>query len=139
VISTFELSAVSCQQSVKGKKMKFEDMEIWKRSARLSAELYKSFTDCRDFGFSNQITRSGLSIPSNIAEGAERGSKKDFIRFLQYAKASCGELRTQIYIGIDIGYIEQALGRVWINETKEISAMLVGFIKSVEKQLITDD
>jgi len=119
--------------------MKFEDMEIWKRSARLSAELYKSFTDCRDFGFSNQITRSGLSIPSNIAEGAERGSKKDFIRFLQYAKASCGELRTQIYIGIDIGYIEQALGRVWINETKEISAMLVGFIKSVEKQLITDD
>ncbi len=118
--------------------MKFEDMEIWKRSARLSAELYKSFADCKDFGFRDQITRSGLSVPSNIAEGSERGSKKDFIRFLQYAKGSCGELRTQIYIGIDIGYIESIQGKAWINETREISAMLVGFSKSIEKQLVTE-
>jgi len=102
--------------------MKFEDMEIWKRSARLSAELYKAFSDCKDFGFKDQITRSGLSIPSNIAEGSERSSKKDFMRFLQYAKGSCGELRTQ----------------TWINETREISAMLVGFIHSIEKQLNTE-
>jgi len=118
--------------------MKFEDMEIWKRSARLSAELYKSFSDCKDFGFRDQITRSGLSIPSNIAEGSERSSKKDFIRFMKYAKGSCGELRTQIYIGIDIGYIEQTQGKEWLNETREISAMLVGFINSVEKQLDTE-
>jgi four helix bundle protein len=118
--------------------MKFEDMEIWKRSARLSAELYKALADCKDFGFRDQITRSGLSIPSNVSEGSERGSKKDFIRFLQYAKGSCGELRTQIYIGIDIGYIEQAQGKTWVNETREISAMLVGFINSIEKQLITE-
>lgn len=118
--------------------MKFEDMEIWKRSARLSAELYKALADCKDFGFRDQITRSGLSIPSNVSEGSERGSKKDFIRFLQYAKGSCGELRTQIYIGIDIGYIEQTQGKTWVNETREISAMLVGFINSIEKQLITE-
>ena len=118
--------------------MKFEDMEIWKRSAKLSAELYRSFADCRDFGFKDQITRSGLSIPSNIAEGSERSSKKEFIRFLQYAKGSCGELRTQIYIGIEIGYIEQNRGKAWLNETREISAMLVGFINSLEKQLKTD-
>lgn len=85
--------------------MKFEDLEVWKRSVRLSSELYKSFTDCKDFGFKDQITRSGLSIPSNIAEGSERSSQKDFIRFLHYAKGSCAELRTQIYIGIEIGYI----------------------------------
>jgi len=85
--------------------MKFEDIEVWKRSARLSAELYKFFVGCNDFGFRDQITRSGLSIPSNIAEGSERDSKKDFIRFLQYAKGSCGELRTQVYIGMDIDYI----------------------------------
>lgn len=118
--------------------MKFEDMEIWKRSARLSADLYKSFADCRDFGFRDQITRSGLSIPSNIAEGSERGSKRDFIRFLQYAKGSSGELRTQTYIGMDIGYIEQVQGKAWVNETREISAMLVGFINSIEKQLNTE-
>jgi len=118
--------------------MKFEDMEIWKRSARFSAVLYKSFADCKDFGFRDQITRSGLSIPSNIAEGSDRSSKKDFIRFLQYAKGSCGELRTQIYIGIEIGYIKQPQGKAWVNETREISAMLVGFINSIEKQLNTE-
>ncbi len=118
--------------------MKFEDMEVWKRSARLSAELYKHFAGINDYGFRDQITRSGLSISSNIAEGSERGSKKDFIRFLQYAKGSCGELRTQIYIGIDIGYISQEKGKSWIQETRELSAMLVGFINSIQNQLKTD-
>jgi four helix bundle protein len=119
--------------------MKFEDMEIWKRSSRLSAKLYKSFVDCRDFGFKDQITRSSLSVPSNIAEGSERGSKKDFVRFLKYAKGSCGELRTQIYIGMDIGYITPYQGKEWLSETREISAMLVAFINSIEKQLIAEN
>jgi len=118
--------------------MKFEDIEIWKRSARLSAELYKAFSECRDFGFKDQITRSGLSIPSNIAEGSERSSRKDFIRFLHYAKGSCGELRTQVYIGMEIGYIEKNQGKTWLNETRELSAMLVSFINSIQKQLTTE-
>jgi four helix bundle protein len=118
--------------------MKFEDMGIWKRSARLSAELYKHFSGCNDFGFRDQITRSGLSVPSNIAEGTERGSKKDFIRFLQYAKGSCGELRTQVYIGMDIGYIAKDQGKLWVNETRELSAMLVAFINSLHNQLNTE-
>ena len=118
--------------------MKFEDMDIWKRSARLSAELYKHFSGHSDFGFRDQITRSGLSVPSNIAEGTERGSKKDFIRFLQYAKGSCGELRTQVYIGMDIGYIANEQGNKWVNETRELSAMLVAFINTLQKQLITE-
>ena len=118
--------------------MRFEDMEIWKRSARLSAELYEALSTCRDFGFRDQITRSGLSVPSNIAEGSERGSKKDFIRFLHYAKGSCGELRTQVYIGMKIGYISNDQGSMWIQETQELSAMLVSFINSLQNQLITD-
>jgi len=119
--------------------MKFEDIEVWKRSARLSAELYKHFAGINDYGFRDQITRSGLSIPSNLAEGVERGSQKDFIRFLQYAKGSCGELRTQIYIGIDIGYISQDKGKLWIQESRELSAMLVGLINSIRNQLQTDN
>lgn len=112
--------------------MKFEDLGVWKRSSRLCAEIYKHLREVKDFGFRDQVTRSALSIPSNIAEGVERGSQKDFARFLQYSKGSCGELRTQIYIGIEIGYINPALGKIWIQETKELSAMLVGLIKSVK-------
>ncbi|MEN8263040.1 MAG: four helix bundle protein [Nitrospirota bacterium] len=110
--------------------MKFEDLGVWKRGARLSADIYKELVQIKDFGFKDQITRSGLSIPSNIAEGIERGSNKECVRFLQYAKGSCGELRTQIYIGIDIGYIDPVTGKQWIKETREISAMLVGLIRS---------
>ncbi|MBB3140778.1 four helix bundle protein [Halomonas organivorans] len=108
--------------------MDFEKLQVWKRSARLSAELYKSMRDLRDFGFKDQITRSGLSVPSNIAEGMTRGTAKDKRHFLLIAKGSCAELRTQIYIGIDIGYIEKVSGNRWIQETREIAAMLSGLI-----------
>ena len=114
---------------VSEKVLKFEDLDVWKRAARLSAEIYKEMNSLRDFGFRDQLTRSGLSIPSNIAEGLERDSQKDAISFFTYAKASCGELRTQIYIGMDIDYVDKNTGRHWIKETKEISSMLVGLIK----------
>lgn len=112
--------------------MKFEDLEVWKRSARLSAEIYKELKSLKDYGFKDQITRSGLSIPSNIAEGMERATSKEKMRFLDIAKASTGELRTQIYIGMEIEYINNKPGKHWINETKEISAMLVGLINSLK-------
>ncbi len=104
--------------------MNFEDLDVWKRSRQLSADIYKHLRSLKDYGFKDQITRSGLSIPSNIAEGFERGTQKECIAFLSYAKGSCGELRTQIYIGWDIGYIEQQTGEHWLKETKEISLML---------------
>ena len=109
--------------------MRFEDLEVWKRSAALSAEIYITMKGLRDFGFKDQITRSSLSIPSNIAEGIERGSGNEVMRFCLIARGSCGELRTQIYIGMKIGYIEATSGSIWIKETSEISAMLSGLIK----------
>ena len=101
-----------------------------KRSDRLSANIYKELRELKDFGFKDQITRSGLSVPSNIAEGFERESQKQALIFLSYAKGSCGELRTQIYIGMEIEYIDKHLGSQWINEANEISAMLSGLIKT---------
>lgn len=77
---------------------RFEELDVWKRSARLSADLYKAMADLKDFGFRDQITRAGLSIPSNLAEGYERNSDKELANFLNYAKGSAGELRTQVYI-----------------------------------------
>jgi four helix bundle protein len=112
---------------------RFEDLNAWKRSARLSAELYKYFQTSKDYGFRDQITRSGLSIPFNIAEGYERDTAKDRSKFLTYAKGSCGELRTQIYIGIEIGYIDKEQGNKWVQETLELSKMLYGLMKYLSK------
>jgi four helix bundle protein len=109
--------------------MSFEDLTVWKRSARLSATLYQRTKDLRDFGFRDQLTRAGLSIPSNIAEGYERDSSREKARFLAIAKGSAGELITQIYIGIEAEYIDRELGLQWISELKEISAMLGSLIK----------
>ena len=109
--------------------MKFEDLEVWKRSSQLSVEIYKKLSTLKDYGFKDQITRSGLSVPSNIAEGFGRVGDKEKRNFLNYAKGSCAELRTQIYIGIKIGYIDSKNGNCWIKETEEISAMLTGLMK----------
>ncbi|MBW5798975.1 four helix bundle protein [Halomonas elongata] len=114
--------------------MNFERLEVWKRSARLSAELYKALVNLRDFGFRDQITRSGLSIPSNIAEGMSRRTKKDKSHFLVVARGSCSELRTQVYIGMDIGYIGEQQGRLWLQETREISSMLHGLLITLDDE-----
>jgi four helix bundle protein len=110
--------------------MRFEDLEVWKRSARLSAEIYNSMKACNDYNFRDQLTRACLSIPSNIAEGFERNSTKECIKFLSYSKGSCGELRTQIYIGMEINYIGSDIGKKWIAEAKEISSMITGLMKT---------
>ena len=94
--------------------------------------IYNALSQLRDYGFKDQITRSGLSIPSNIAEGMERNSKKETLNFISYAKGSCAELRTQIYVGMKIGYVKRETGTIWILETKEISAMLIGLEKSIK-------
>ena len=113
--------------------LRFEDLDVWKRAVALSVDIYKELYQLKDVGFKNQITRSGLSIPSNIAEGFERTSKKESMNFLSYAAGSCGELRTQIYIGLEIGYINGSKGQEWLQETNEISAMIKGLIKTRRK------
>lgn len=110
--------------------MKYEDLDVWKRSVRISIEIYQQLKELRDYGFKDQITRSGLSVPSNIAEGFDRISNKECVTFLSYAKGSCAELQTQTYIGIEIGYIDRTVGEKWLKETEEISKMLGGLINT---------
>ena len=88
----------------------------------------------KDFGFKDQITRSSLSIPSNIAEGMERSTEKEKARFLEIARGSVAELKTQIKIGIEIKYINKETGEQWLKETKEISAMLIGLTRSLKSK-----
>jgi len=112
--------------------MNFERLNVWVRSKDLSVAIYRQLSDLRDWGFKDQITRSGLSVPSNIAEGMVRASAKEKFRFLNIAQSSCAELRTQVYIGRDIGFIPADVAQYWIDETLEISAMITGLVKSLK-------
>lgn len=76
----------------------FEELEAWKRSAKLAADINIAIQNHSNYALKDQISRSAISVPSNIAEGSERDSTKDFIRFLRISKGSCAELRTQLYI-----------------------------------------
>ena len=104
--------------------MRCESLDVWKRSCRLSVDVYKAFATCKDYGFKDQITRSSLSIASNIAEGFEKDSDKEKQRYIEISKGSSAELITQIYIGIEIGYIDKPQGFIWIKELKEILRIL---------------
>ena len=115
--------------------MKCEKLDVWKKSMTLSADVYKTLSECRDFGFKDQITRSGLSIPSNIAEGMEKESVKEQIRFLDIAKGSAAELITQTYIGIDISYIDTTEGTKWVQETEHILSMLTNLQKTLYSRM----
>lgn len=76
------------------RQLDFEKLDVWKRSCRLSYEVYKELNDCKNFGFKDQLTRSALSIASNIAEGEEGETANESARFLYIAKGSAGEAIT---------------------------------------------
>ncbi len=114
--------------------MKCEKLDVWKKSARLSSNVYKAFKECKDYGFKDQITRAGLSIPSNIAEGMEKESLKEQARFLDIAKGSAAEFATQTYIGMDIGYVEKEEGKSWVEESNHILSMLSNLQKSIREK-----
>lgn len=115
-----------------GAGMRFENLYVWQRGTALCVEMYRYFAGHRDFGFKDQITRSALSVPSNIAEGFERFSTKERARFWSYAKGSVGELRTQIYIGQQIGYITEEMAGRWLSESEQLSKMLAAMIKGIQ-------
>jgi four helix bundle protein len=115
----------------------FEDLEVWQRSCRLAVEIFEEFRSCDFINLKNQIERSALSVPSNIAEGAERGGTKEFSQFLKIAKGSCGEFRTQLYIASKLKVLESKKFKPLIAESREISAMIEGLRKSVTKPKTT--
>lgn len=113
--------------------MNFEKLDVWKASALLSAELYIEFKDLKDWGFKDQVTRSGLSIPSNIAEGMSRLSISEKKRYLNIAYSSAAELKTQIWIGQKVDYVDKETGSKWIKQLDTIAKMLTGLSKTLTK------
>jgi len=111
----------------------FENLEVWKRACRLSVRIYEILKDCRDFSLKDQMCRAAVSIASNIAEGAERDSKKEFVRFLHISKGSAAELRTQVYIATKIGLIDSEAHKELVTELVVLSKMLHQLATSIKK------
>ena len=111
--------------------MRCINLDVWKIACRLCVDVYKEFRDLKDFGFKDQITRSALSVASNIAEGVEKDSKKEIMRFLGYSQSSCAELTTQIFIAIEIGYLDKKKGFEWIDKLDKILKMFENFKKTL--------
>jgi four helix bundle protein len=107
----------------------FEDLEVWKRSARLAVSILELIDPVKRYALRDQMARCCISVPSNIAEGAERESDREFRRFLAIAKGSAGELRTQLYIGIKAGIFSTEAATPLIQEAKEIASMIEGLRK----------
>lgn len=104
--------------------MPFEDLEVWKKSCRLTVNLYELLKNSRDFGIRDQMIRAALSIPSNIAEGCDRKSVPEFKRFINIAKGSAAELRTQVYIAKAVKILGRKEAIDLLTELKSISKML---------------
>ena len=111
----------------------FEELDVWNRSCDLAVRVYEVLDGCKDFGLKDQMTRSSVSVASNIAEGAERDSTNEFVRFLHIAKGSVAELRTQVYLAFRIGMINEADHQELGQECITISKMLHGLIKSIRE------
>ena len=109
----------------------FEDLHVWQDSRALVREVYKITKQRdfrRDFALRDQITRAATSAMSNIAEGFERGSRKEFIQFLSVAKGSSGEVRAQLYVALDQDYIDQKTFDEMREATRALSRRLAKFI-----------
>jgi four helix bundle protein len=111
----------------------FQELRVWQVAKDLAVKVYKLTSGSeitKDFGFKDQIQRSAVSIPSNIAEGDDLETDKQSIRHFYIAKGSAAELLTQIIIGQEIGYIPESNADQLINDCKVISVMLTKLIKS---------
>ncbi|MBI5360332.1 MAG: four helix bundle protein [Planctomycetes bacterium] len=115
---------------------RFEDLEVWQLSRKLVKDVYELTSGNKfqnDFNLCRHMQKTAVSIMSNIAEGFERQSKKEFIRFLYTAKGSCGELRSQLYVAFDLTYIEENGFNEIFSLTELISKSIAGFIKYLRK------
>jgi four helix bundle protein len=109
----------------------FEEILAWQKAKQLSISIYNDFKDVRDYDFKSQIQRASVSVMNNIAEGFERGSNKDFIKFLYIAKGSCGEVRSMSYLAESLKYISQEKSLAINDLSTAISKMLSGLIKTL--------
>ncbi|MCB1077468.1 MAG: four helix bundle protein [Verrucomicrobiae bacterium] len=111
----------------------FKDLRVWQEGLELAADIYsitKEEPFSRDFGLCNQIQRAAVSIPSNIAEGDERGTNKECIYYFNVAKGSCAEVITQLNITNRTGYISTEILIKLEDQAERIRASLKNLIRT---------
>ena len=114
----------------------FEDLRIWQEARVLVKDVYGDCRDgngSRDFGFQDQIQRAGVSIMNNIVEGFERETDKDFAKFLDYAKGSCGEVRNMYCIAEDQGYVDSESATKRREQARKISRGIASLAKHLRQ------
>lgn len=116
---------------------RFEDLHAFQKARELVKEVYSACKDNRDRGFTDQIQRASVSIMSNIAEGFESGTKNEFVNYLYIAKASAGEVRAQLYIASDIGYLNIEKFKYLKGLAEECSRLIASFIQKLKSSEYT--
>jgi four helix bundle protein len=122
---------------VASKVERFEDLIAWQKARSLTKEIYivtRNGAFSRDFRLSNQIQGAAVSIMSNIAEGFERGGRGEFQQFLSVAKGSCAEARSQLYVALDVAYIENEEFERLLRQAEEVARLIGGLRAAVQRQ-----
>lgn len=116
---------------------RFEDLIAWQKARDLTRLIYQLCNDgnfARDYGLRDQIRRAAVSMMSNLAEGFDRAGRAEFHQFLVIAKGSCAEVRSQLYVALDAGYLPQHEFDAAINRAEELARIIGGLRASVSKQ-----
>jgi four helix bundle protein len=115
---------------------RFEDLRVWQEAREIVCIVYRltgKFPPKEQYGLASQIQRAAVSTMSNIAEGFERGTTKEFISFLYVAKGSNGEVRSQVYAALDLGYISRAECDALVQPCEKLSRRLYNFIEYLKR------
>lgn len=116
---------------------RFEDLIAWQKARELAKKIYHCTAKdpfCKDFGLRDQIRRASVSAMSNIAEGFERGGRPEFHQFLIIAKGSCAEVRSQLYVAKDAGYISEKDFNAVMDLATEVSRIIGGLRTAIKNQ-----
>ena len=114
----------------------FRELVAWQKAYELTLEIYRvtrAFPRKEVYGFVSQMRRSAVSIPSNIAEGYQRKSRKEYMQFLSIAYSSCGELETQLLLSHDLGFMDSSNFKKIMSLQEEVAKLLFKLIKSLRK------
>jgi four helix bundle protein len=116
---------------------RFEDFLAWQKARSLTKDIYRITNEgefARDFGLKDQIRRCAVSSMSNVAEGFERGTPAEFHRFVSIAKGSCAELRSQLYVALDAGYLANTAFNQLMRSATEVGMILGGLRSSIARR-----
>ncbi len=111
---------------------KFEDLLSWQKSQDLAVDIYRLTEDLKDYSFKDQLRRASVSSSNNIAEGFERYSNKELIRFMFISNGSVAEVKSMLYLAYRLNYLDLETRDILISKCEEISRIIKGFIRSIK-------